>query len=152
MKLQKKFKLTLFAGLGLMMGALGFADGGDGSGDDALTAAAHPVFTAEQAEAGEVVYQQSCAACHFGQLQGDDFAAALAGGNFRNYWSSRTLEQFLDYVRTQMPLGQPGTLSDEAYAQVVAYILDFNGYPAGEVELATDPAELSHIMFGVPAE
>src|SRR5690625_7054815 len=72
MKLQKKFKLTLFAGLGLMMGALGFADGGDGSGDDALTAAAHPVFTAEQAEAGEVVYQQSCAACHFGQLQGDD--------------------------------------------------------------------------------
>ena len=106
------------------------------------------MFTTEQDEAGATVYQQSYATFHFAQLQGDDFAAALAGNNFRNYWSGRSLQQFLEYVRTQMPLGMPGTLSDEAYAEVVAYILDYNGYPAGEMELPTDPAELAHVHFG----
>lgn len=142
------FKLVVLIGILSILGAVGLAK--DDEVATEIIAAEVPVYTSAQAEAGYAVYQQSCDSCHFNELQGDNFAAPLAGRSFLNYWSGRTLEQFLDYVRTQMPLGSPGSISDEAYAQVVAYILEYNGFPDGDSELATDPQELSGIVFGRP--
>ena len=36
-----------------------------------------------------------------------------------------------------MPEGDPGSLSPAQYASVVAYLLQLNGYPAGEAALPT---------------
>ena len=116
----------------------------------AATAATTPIYTLEQAENGETVYRQSCQACHHNELQGDDFAAALSGRNFINYWSGRTVESFMTYTKSQMPLGTPESLSDETYAEVIAYILNYNDYPAGDTELSYDFEALADIEFGRP--
>jgi hypothetical protein len=36
-----------------------------------------------------------------------------------------------------MPPANPGTLPDETYASLVAYILQMNGYAAGDTALTT---------------
>ena len=46
-------------------------------------------------------------------------------------------------VSTLMPEANPGSLSQEAYASLVAYLLDLNGYPTGEGQLPSDPVVLS---------
>lgn len=115
------------------------------------TAVDTPVFTAEQALLGAEVYRQNCQMCHHAGLQGDSFAATLAGSFFINRWAERPVLQLATFLKTQMPYGAGGSLSDEAYAQVIAFILDFNGYPAGETEFPLDLAELPEgLVFGVP--
>ena len=45
-----------------------------------------------------------------------------------------------------MPQDAPGRLSDAEYTDVVAFMLEANSYPAGEVELPADKAALDEIM------
>ncbi len=46
-----------------------------------------------------------------------------------------------------MPLGQPGALGAQGSADVTAYILSVNEYPAGSVELAPDMKTLRAILI-----
>jgi hypothetical protein len=58
-------------------------------------------------------------------------------------WEGKSVAELLTYVRTMMPPGQVGTLSDQDYADVLAKILQANGVPArAEGELSAQP-ELS---------
>ena len=43
------------------------------------------------------------------------------------------------YVSLAMPPDRPGQLSPQTYADLVAFLLSNNGYPAGEKELPIDP-------------
>ena len=47
-----------------------------------------------------------------------------------------------------MPADKPGTLSRERNAQILAFILKTNGYPAGATALPTQAAELGKIQLG----
>ena len=42
---------------------------------------------------------------------------------------------FLSFVRDEMPFDSPGSLDEEAYVEVIFYVLSFNGIPAGEAPL-----------------
>lgn len=89
-------------------------------------------FTAEQAEAGEQVYRASCSGCHRPDLGGDAEAPGLAGPTFRSRWSDRPVGDLLVQARG-MPPRSPGSLSEDEYLQVVAYVLRANGAtPAGQ--------------------
>jgi mono/diheme cytochrome c family protein len=101
------------------------------AGADGHGAAALPVEAA-QVEAGAAVFAQSCAACHGAELQGLGSFPTLAGDAFRTAWADKTLGELHTYVRTAMPLGAGGSLSDEAYAAVVAFLLARNGVEPGE--------------------
>jgi len=95
-------------------------------------AAAFPPFTASQVIEGSKVYTASCQSCHGSNLEGLA-GPPLAGPQFSAKWvgGSFTLQDFHKAVKTQMPLGAAGTLSDHQYADVVAYILSRNGYVSG---------------------
>ena len=100
------------------------------------------VYSDAQAARGENVYQQYCAVCHGASLQGNP-AAPLTGPAFRARWEDgkHTLDDLFFIVRSLMPNNAPGSLSKAQYADVVAYILKVNGYPAGDAELIpTAPA------------
>jgi len=43
--------------------------------------------------------------------------------------------------------GRPGTLSRQQNADIVAYLLSFNQFPAGKTELAKDTDILKQIRF-----
>ena len=64
------------------------------------------------------------------------FGPPLAGETFRAAWAGRSVRALLDSAK-RMPPASPGSLSDEAYANIVAYVLQVNGYAAGETALTT---------------
>ena len=96
-----------------------------------LSAAQQPVsYTGQQAAAGRAGYERSCAECHLETLKGSFEAPELAGPNFLTYWAGRPVDELME-VAVAMPPDEEGTLGDDAYASIVAYILEQNGFPAG---------------------
>ena len=63
-------------------------------------------------------------------------APPLAGEAFRTLWAGRSVRTLYDSAKT-MPPANPGSLSDAAYASIVAYMLQVNGYAAGETAFTT---------------
>ena len=102
-----------------------------------VTAQTAGSYTVAQAEAGRAVFDRSCATCHMTDLSGAFEAPELAGPNFQLAWGARPVGELLDLIRASMPPDQGGSLGDEAYASVVAYILQANGVPAGSQVLAS---------------
>jgi hypothetical protein len=71
----------------------------------------------------------------------------LTGGGFMSNWDGLTLGDFADRIRISMPLNSPGALSRQETADVVAYILLFNQFPAGKEELTREVPALKQILF-----
>jgi mono/diheme cytochrome c family protein len=97
-------------------------------------------YTASQAERGKVVYEQSCSTCHGSSLRGgaNEFAApALAGPFFYEKWSGRPLGELFRYAAENMPPDQT-RLSEAAYLDVMAYVLQVLKHPAGNTDLTAD--------------
>ena len=96
------------------------------------------VYSSAQAERGRAVFARSCSNCHGDQVggaSGHGSAPPLMGEDFAFRWTDASLLEFLDTLRQTMPEAAPNSLSGEEYADVLTYILQFNGYPAGEEEL-----------------
>ena len=69
------------------------------------------------------------------------------GGRFRIRWVGQTAGDIFELVSTMMPEGDPGSLSPEDYANLLAYILRLNGYPAGEEPLPADVSALQNLRI-----
>jgi mono/diheme cytochrome c family protein len=100
------------------------------------------VFTTGQAARGEGSYQKACSSCHGASLEGDAFAPPLVGEPFTGRWQDGTVGDVLLVVKTTMPEDRPATLGADVYADIVAFLLKMNSYPAGQSELGQDPAQL----------
>ena len=59
----------------------------------------------------------------------------------------RTLDDFYYTTSEFMPKDVPGSLDERAYVDVVAYILQSNGYPAGDEALTADRSVLQSIRI-----
>lgn len=105
------------------------------------------VYTAEQAGRGETTYAKTCSRCHQAALGGADEAPALTGSAFMGSWNGQTLHSLHDRIRTTMPTDTPGTYSRQDIADVMAYMLKFNQFPAGRTELPSGDEELKAITF-----
>ena len=92
-------------------------------------------YTQAQAQAGRAVYQSDCAGCHGENLAGQNSASALAGGLFLSSWGDRTTADLVSFLEGAMPPSNPGSLGEQAYVNVTAFILDYNGAHAGNQPL-----------------
>jgi mono/diheme cytochrome c family protein len=108
------------------------------------------VFSAAQAARGAAIYRQSCVACHFDDLRGDADAPPLAGPEFRTRWIGSDLDNMVSVVTGLMPPDAPGSLDRQAYVDLVAYLLEMNGSPAGDTSLPLDPVLLERIRLTEP--
>jgi alcohol dehydrogenase (cytochrome c) len=95
------------------------------------------VYTVAQAARGKTVYEQRCAECHLDDLRGST-GPELAGRNFINAWGGRATRELFELIKGTMPPGAQGSLSDQDYIDVVAYILQANGRRAGAQDLRRD--------------
>ena len=93
------------------------------------------VYTADQAKRGQPLYNQNCSACHGDTLTGGEMAPPLVGGDFLANWNGLTAGDLFERIRTSMPANNPGKLSREVNADILAYILSVNQFPAGSAEL-----------------
>jgi mono/diheme cytochrome c family protein len=105
------------------------------------------VFTEKQAKRGESLFSQNCASCHGDALTGGEIAPPLAGGDFLANWNGLTVGDLFERIRRSMPQDDPGRLSRQQDADVLAYILSFNKFPTGETELPHDTQLLRLIRF-----
>ena len=119
----------------------GGAAGGPGVAPGVAAAAQPPAaeggFTADQAAAGWSVYARQCGECHGARLDGVE-APPLRGVDFLNGWAGQTTDELFAYVRDEMPPGLGGSLGDQVYLNLVAYLLDMNGARPGDAPLAAD--------------
>lgn len=105
------------------------------------------VYTKEQAERGKPLYQQNCAACHGETMDGIEMAPALAGGDFIDKWAGQTVGDLFERVRATMPRDRPGRLSRDINADIMAWILSYNQFPEGHMELSRDTQVLKQIRI-----
>ena len=103
-------------------------------------------YTEEQAARGATSYQQNCGRCHGANLSGT-FEIPPLVGRFVPYWSGTTLDVLVEYISQAMPLGRPGSLSPAVNADITAFILKRNGFPAGAKELGTSANDQNAITF-----
>jgi len=106
------------------------------------------VFTDAQAQRGRRFYSEHCASCHGANLEGGEYRP-LQGERFWIAWQDTTVDYLLGKVSTTMPHSEDGslkgTLGAHVYADIVAHILNTNGFPAGTSELT--PASAAGIQI-----
>jgi PQQ-dependent dehydrogenase (methanol/ethanol family) len=108
-------------------------------------------YTSAQATQGATVYSQHCAQCHGANLQGES-GTPLTGATFSQAYGAGTAAQLYDFLSRQMPQDAPGTLKQQQYLDVTAYILSRNGLPAGNAALSIgslSQVSLSAVPFKV---
>jgi S-disulfanyl-L-cysteine oxidoreductase SoxD len=105
------------------------------------------VYTEQQAGRGHSVYHSQCEACHGEALTGGDEVPPLAGGQFLSNWNGLTMGDLFERVRKTMPANEPGKLTPQQNADVLAYLLDFNMFPAGKMELPHEAELLKQIRI-----
>ena len=111
-----------------------------------MQVAANGLYTPEQAARGKAVYAQSCASCHGADMQGRDPAPSLIGNNFALHWKGHDATELFERVRTTMPQAAPGTLSRDAYLDVISYLLQSNELPPGKGEFKASTGKIISAM------
>jgi S-disulfanyl-L-cysteine oxidoreductase SoxD len=108
------------------------------------------VYSEEQARRGRTTYSEHCLECHGRDLSGDVENRPLAGGIFFSNWDGTTMLTLFDRVRITMPGDKPGTLDRQQIADILAFVMQFNGLPAGSTDLSTRAEILQQIRIETP--
>jgi S-disulfanyl-L-cysteine oxidoreductase SoxD len=109
------------------------------------------VYSEEQAKRGRTVYSEHCLECHGRDLEGDVENRPLVGGVFFSNWDGVPMLTLFDRIRVTMPGDKPGTMNRQQIADILAFVLQFNGLPAGNAELSTKAEILQQIRMETPA-
>lgn len=94
-----------------------------------------PTYSDSQAVRGRLWFQSACQSCH--EL------TDMASADFKVKWGGRTAFDLFEIIATTMPQAEPGTLSARSYVDIVAYLMQLNGMPAGTTALSVQQAALA---------
>ncbi|MFT8420352.1 c-type cytochrome [Gluconacetobacter sp.] len=102
------------------------------------------LFTAAQADAGKKAYADNCAQCHGDNLEGMA-GPALKGKHFASPKANFHVGDIFTIVSQNMPATQPASLPHDVYVDIMAFLLQQNGMPAGSTALTFDGAKSSTV-------
>jgi mono/diheme cytochrome c family protein len=105
------------------------------------------VYTEDQAARGNAGFIAHCASCHGADMGGTGEAPALLGPRFLSDFDGLSLGDLFDRIRTTMPQDNPGSLTREQAADILAYLLKANALPSGSKELDRRSEYLKPIGF-----
>ena len=94
------------------------------------------VYTEEQAESGEALYELHCLICHDKKY----FRPVL------KRWEGQPISMMYLIMSTSMPESNPASLRREEYIDILAYILSLSRYPAGDTALEFENGALDKLM------
>ena len=98
-------------------------------------------FLASQAEHGHQLYDNNCGLCHQ--------PGQLVGPGFVEQWNDRRIGDFYQLVRSSMPVDNPGSMKDDEYLAIIAYLLQANHAPAGADSVKADTAFMRNHKIAV---
>jgi mono/diheme cytochrome c family protein len=104
------------------------------------------VYTSAQAERGKAVFNTTCLRCHGEDLAGNT-APALKGERFQSSWGGDSIESLFTKIRDTMPPNFGTILDDQVKLDIVTYILQTNGFPAGTSELVAGSADVATVQI-----
>ena len=107
------------------------------------------VYSDAQAARGAGVYDIACAGCHRADLGGNT-GPALRDQRFAQQFAGKDLKSLFTRIATTMPRNAPASLGDNAYLDVVAYMLKENGFPSGSADLMADALDTIRVLPGRP--
>ncbi|MEA3246614.1 MAG: cytochrome c [Gemmatimonadota bacterium] len=100
------------------------------------------VYSAAQAARGETVFTNVCLSCHVPtDYQGDAFQSKFVGG---------TAFDMYENIRSSMPQDNPGSLTNEQYTDLVAYLFKLNGLPTRDKDMPAVVDSLKAIRVDAP--
>ena len=102
------------------------------------------VFTRKQVESGSLLYTNNCGACHGKDLRGSEGGNALIGERFITKWKEKSLSELFELTKATMPKNNPHSLDDASYSSLLAFILNANEFPPGNVDLPTAKKDLEN--------
>ena len=105
------------------------------------------VYTDAQAARGATGFSAHCANCHGVDLGGTGEAPGLSGAKFLSDFDGLSLGDLFDRIRTTMPQDNPGSLTRDEAADILAYLLKANALPAGTKDLDRRSEFLKAIGF-----
>lgn len=89
-------------------------------------------YSTEQAKRGEERYKATCEECHGADLRGGLIGGPpLRGGMFNQHFGGAPASALFMYMSTLMPPEAPGRFSESVYLDLMAYLLQVNGFDAG---------------------
>ena len=94
-------------------------------------------YTTAQANRGRGLFGENCVWCH---TEGE-----FTGSSFQRRWGGRAVADIFEFVSFSMPEDDPGGLPRQTYADVMAYLFQLNGLPAGEVPLDAASSAMSEM-------
>jgi mono/diheme cytochrome c family protein len=101
-------------------------------------------FLPAQASRGAELYRTRCSSCHA--------PGELIGQRFVDEWNNRRVYDLYALVRATMPLSNPGSMKDQEYLELSAYLLQANHHaPLRPDSLAADTAALRRVKISVSA-
>ena len=100
------------------------------------------VYSEEQAKRGKTVYDTKCGSCHDGSGMGPQ----LKDEAFFAEWENKSVRAFYGRILSTMPDDDPGSLKENEVLDVVAYLLQAHGFPAGARALES-ASELDTVKF-----
>ncbi len=96
-------------------------------------------YTSRQASRGDGLFRDNCVSCHS--------SSEFSGSSFQRRWRNRAVGDIYEFVLYSMPDDNPGGLPPQTYADIVAYMLSMNDFPAGDAELPTVMDDLMKMMM-----
>lgn len=96
------------------------------------------IYTIEQAQQGENLFDSLCARCHS--------ISEFSGRSFDTIWVGTPLSALYVRIANTMPLDQPGSLSNNQALALTSHILASNGMPPGNKPLKADLDWLTDIL------
>ena len=100
------------------------------------------VYTKAQADGARAQFEKICAACHPFTVAAKKKPKDVPLGDepFFENWEGRSLDAIITTIVLTMPNDGSGVVTDAEAVDLVAYILQRNGFPAGETPLTKDSA------------
>src|SRR5262249_13990896 len=105
----------------------------------AIAGVAFVVLVTSSSAQGPAPFESRCASCHGSTLPGTPHGPELLGPIFKDAWGDRAAD-LLPYIKGRMPPGEAGSLSDQQYGEIAAYILQTNGIGAAASVVISPPS------------
>jgi cytochrome c5 len=138
--MRSKVHSLLGGSLVVWAAALAFSAGDSAQASTVQKTSNDAIYTKAQADGAKKQFDTLCADCHPFTVAAKKKPKDLPLGDepFFENWTGRPLKELVSLIALTMPNDGSAVVSDEEAVDLVAYILQQNGFPAGSEKLTKE--------------